>query len=64
MKPNLMKDIFGLAFIKKNFFERLAYLFMGIIFFLFLVNEKKLRKEKNHGAADASLAGDDVYPLF
>lgn len=64
MKTNLMKDIFSLAFTKKNFLEKLFYLFKGIIFWPILISEKRARKEKNNNTSDVSLAGDDVYPLF
>lgn len=60
MKTNLMKDIFRLAFTKKEFSAKFIYLFKGFIFFPILVSDKFGKQDK----ADASLAGDDVYPLF
>ncbi|GEM_PF-3046635 len=64
MKTNLMKDIFGLAFTKKSFLEKLIYLFKGIIFLPILISENRPRREKNNNTSDVSVAGDDVYPLF
>lgn len=64
MKPNLFSDILCLAFIKKKVSDNIFYLFKGIIFAPFLMNEKRWKKEKNRDASNAEVAGDDVYPLF
>jgi len=63
MKLRVIKDIVRLAATKKNVFNKIAYLFMGLIFLPVLIIEKRRSKEKDHRASD-SLAGDDVYPLF
>lgn len=64
MKNNLMTDMLRLALSKKKFSQRFFYLLKGIIFTpaIIIENKKRINNEKNR--SDASLACDDVYPLF
>ncbi len=64
MKSNLVKDILWLSFAKKNFNQRILYLFKGLVFAPFLIREERKQKRKGTSASDIGLAGDDVYPLF
>ncbi len=49
---------------KKNWHLKIKYFFLSIIFYPFLLVEEKKSKKKGNVDAEASAAGDDVYPLF
>ena len=52
------------ALSKKNSQLKIKYVFLSIIFYPFLLVEEKKSKKKGNVDAEASAAGDDVYPLF
>lgn len=52
------------ALTKKNLKLKVKYFFLSIIFYPFLLIEDKKSKKKGNVDAEASAAGDDVYPLF
>jgi hypothetical protein len=64
MKHHLILDMIRLAFSKKKFFQKVFYIFQGVIFIPFLVYEEKSRKRQGRNSANSNHEGDDVYPLF
>lgn len=65
MKTNLINDILNLALTRKKVSDKFIYLFKGVVFILFLINEERGKKERTrNGSSDTGVAGDDVYPLF
>ncbi len=64
MKINPIIDMMRLAFSKNKFFQKVSYIFWGIIFMPFLVYEERKQKRQGRNLVDGNQAGDDVYPLF
>lgn len=64
MKFNLMIDMLRLAISKKRFSQKVFYVLQGIIFAPFIIYKNKKQMNEGRNVSDASLAGDDVYPLF
>jgi len=52
------------ALSKTNWKLKVKYFFLSVIFYPFLLVEEKKSKKKGNVDAEASTAGDDVYPLF
>ncbi|MEK7098189.1 MAG: hypothetical protein AAB906_05060 [Patescibacteria group bacterium] len=64
MKANLMKEVVSLACAKRGFFQKFLYLCKGLIFAPFLFCENRGQEKDGRNVSDASLTGDDIYPLF
>lgn len=62
MKTKLFSELMQFAFSKKNFSEKLIYMWLGIIYFTILY--KNNSKGKSNSSASESASGDDIYPLF
>ena len=63
MKKLLFYELIQFANSKKNTKEKLKYVFLGIVFFFFLLNTQSAKGKGNSSASEV-VTGDDVYPLF
>jgi len=63
MKGRLFLDLIGFALSRKSPLERLRYVCLGLIFYIFLAQSISMRSNGSN-SAENSQAGDDIYPLF
>ncbi len=64
MKHSLFRELFRFALSKKNFSQKLVYLFKAIIFAPLLYKGTKRMSQGEKAEAMSSQVGDDIYPLF
>lgn len=63
MKKKLLYDLIRFASSKKNGKEKLTYMFLGVIYYFFLLRTVS-GSAKGSNASSDSESGDDIYPLF
>lgn len=63
MKSQLIYDLIQFAVSKKNIKDRVKYFFMGLIFYISLINTASGKGKGNSSSTDIA-TGDDIYPLF
>lgn len=63
MTSVLFFNLFRFALAKKSARERLQYVVLGLVFYIFLAQDISAG-EKGSESTSSSQAGDDIYPLF
>jgi hypothetical protein len=63
MNLKLVELLIQLALSKNYFFQKVEYIFKGIIYYGFLAKDSTFSSNKSE-ADLSSQAGDDIYPLF
>lgn len=64
MSESLKTLIMRLALSRKSLKQKAKYIFLGMVFFPFLQADEIRKGAKDSSSAEASAAGDDIYPLF
>lgn len=64
MSESIKTLILRMAFSKNSWKQKAKYIFLGIVFFPFLQADEIRKGAKDSSTAEASAAGDDIYPLF
>lgn len=64
MKNAILRDIISFSLARQKTFDKMTYLFKGLLFAPFLIMSSNKKSESKDMASSISQAGDDIYPLF
>jgi hypothetical protein len=64
LKNKLFYDLIRFSYSRNSSVEKIKYLFLGCIFYPFLVQFLSSSATKESDASTSSQAGEDIYPLF